>query len=103
MSPDGLIWNEARRGHGIIEIKCLFSCKDKKIENLSFLDENGDLKKTDKWYTQVCVNLELSALVDYFYYRFSFHVEKCLLFPSVPVLETSNFRVSASWISNNTI
>ena len=68
MSPDGLIWNEERRGHGIIEIKCLFSYKDKKIENTSHLDENGQLKNTDKWYTQVCVKLNFSPSGTLFIY-----------------------------------
>lgn len=47
VSPDGLIWNEERSGFGIVEVKCIASCEDKKIVHVKQLDYQGELVKAN--------------------------------------------------------
>ena len=55
VSPDGLIRDKTgkRLGHGVLEIKCLESFEDQPIVDPPCLDEQGKLKKNDKWNTQI--------------------------------------------------
>ena len=54
-SPDGLILNQNHRpdNYGLLEIKCIWSCRDGQIENCNFLDKQGKLKKTHKYWWQI--------------------------------------------------
>ena len=54
-SPDGLIRDKdgKRLGHGLLEIKCLESFEGRKIVDPPCLDEHGNLKKNDHWFTQI--------------------------------------------------
>ena len=51
VSPDGLIWNEKRSGFGIVEVKCIASCEDKKIVHVKQLDYQGELVKLNCYRT----------------------------------------------------
>ena len=51
VSPDGVfkIGDEI----SLLEIKCPYSCKDSSIENVPYLDKNGNLKKSHMYFTQI--------------------------------------------------
>jgi len=54
-SPDGLISCDCC-GDGVIEIKCPYSARDchpKELKGKLFLDDNGRLKHSHKYYTQI--------------------------------------------------
>ena len=55
VSPDGLIVHGDGRldRYGLLEIKCIYSCRDGKIENCKFLDDRGKLRKNHTYYTQI--------------------------------------------------
>ena len=57
-SADGLIKN----GDSVklLEVKCPESCKDDLIENLDYLDENGNLKQSHPYYTQIQITAWIS-------------------------------------------
>ena len=69
-SPDGLLrhktYNEKWPGHGIIEIKCLPSQQNQKIDldKVGYLDENHKLKRSHTYWTQIQVRmLEIGNLL----------------------------------------
>ena len=61
-SPDGLLrhktYNEKWPGHGIIEIKCLPSQANQKIDldKVSYLDKDHKLKRSHTYWTQIQVH-----------------------------------------------
>ena len=69
-SPDGILrhktYNEKWPGHGIIEIKCLPSQQNQKIDldKVGYLDENHKLKRSHTYWTQIQVlMLEICTLL----------------------------------------
>ena len=62
-TPDGIVSCDCHEDH-VLEIKCPFSSKDKKISEIecstSFLDENGILKDTHHYYEQVQGQMAIS-------------------------------------------
>ena len=54
-SADGLIRvkNTSVGFYGLLEIKCIYSCRNGKIKGCKFLDKHGNLKKTHVYYMQV--------------------------------------------------
>ena len=55
-SLDGLIWRENQQEVGVLEIKCIYSCRNKlRIDNKScaFLNKEGKLREKDPYWLQI--------------------------------------------------
>ena len=56
VSPDGLIFNpDNEEDFGLLEIKCIHSCRDGKIlpEKIPYITKNGQLTKNHRYMTQI--------------------------------------------------
>ena len=56
VSPDGLIFNpDNEEDFGLLEIKCIHSCKDGKIlpEKIPYINKDGQLQKGHRYMTQI--------------------------------------------------